>query len=200
MPWCPKCKTEYRSGFEICVDCGAELTDDAPPELLPAKKQDNIPTHPVLIALMALGASITALVCYVFAMMTWARTDIYGFTLGIAITAVTGFIFGYNCSRRLTLPALTIGWILPFVWLFPFIFQYGWEGLSFWDGLLKQVILTSFAIAVPAAGIIGSLLGTQSRRKPDWLRLIVFALIVPSLVIYFGIAIEAAGRIVPIDR
>lgn len=28
MPWCPKCKTEYRSGMTTCVDCGSELVDD----------------------------------------------------------------------------------------------------------------------------------------------------------------------------
>lgn len=27
MPWCPKCKTEYREGFTICVDCNTELVD-----------------------------------------------------------------------------------------------------------------------------------------------------------------------------
>lgn len=27
MPWCPKCKTEYREGFKVCNDCGNELTE-----------------------------------------------------------------------------------------------------------------------------------------------------------------------------
>lgn len=25
MPWCPKCKNEYREGIKVCADCGAEL-------------------------------------------------------------------------------------------------------------------------------------------------------------------------------
>lgn len=29
MPWCPKCKTEYREGFETCADCGETLTVQA---------------------------------------------------------------------------------------------------------------------------------------------------------------------------
>ena len=28
MPWCPKCKTEYREGFRVCADCGGELVDE----------------------------------------------------------------------------------------------------------------------------------------------------------------------------
>lgn len=28
MPWCPKCKSEYREGFTVCADCGVELVDD----------------------------------------------------------------------------------------------------------------------------------------------------------------------------
>lgn len=28
MPWCPKCKTEYRDGFKVCADCGSKLVDE----------------------------------------------------------------------------------------------------------------------------------------------------------------------------
>ena len=27
MPWCPKCKTEYRDGIEKCSDCGSVLVE-----------------------------------------------------------------------------------------------------------------------------------------------------------------------------
>ena len=32
MPWCPKCKTEYREGFTVCADCGSELVEEEPAE------------------------------------------------------------------------------------------------------------------------------------------------------------------------
>ncbi len=32
MPWCPKCKTEYREGFKVCADCGSELVEEEPVE------------------------------------------------------------------------------------------------------------------------------------------------------------------------
>lgn len=32
MPWCPKCKTEYREGFRVCADCGSELVAEQPLE------------------------------------------------------------------------------------------------------------------------------------------------------------------------
>lgn len=28
MPWCPKCKTEYRKGITTCSDCGSTLVED----------------------------------------------------------------------------------------------------------------------------------------------------------------------------
>lgn len=28
MPWCPKCRTEYRQGFKICSECNANLVDE----------------------------------------------------------------------------------------------------------------------------------------------------------------------------
>ncbi len=32
MPWCPKCKTEYESGYTVCSDCGSELVKELPEE------------------------------------------------------------------------------------------------------------------------------------------------------------------------
>lgn len=36
MPWCPICKTEYRSGFTHCADCGAELVENLPESIVSA--------------------------------------------------------------------------------------------------------------------------------------------------------------------
>lgn len=33
MPWCPKCKMEYREGIEICSDCKIELVSELPEEM-----------------------------------------------------------------------------------------------------------------------------------------------------------------------
>ena len=32
MPWCPKCRSEYRTGFEVCADCGCKLVEEEPVE------------------------------------------------------------------------------------------------------------------------------------------------------------------------
>lgn len=37
MPWCPRCRTEYREGFTVCADCGEPLVPELPAE----KKQDS---------------------------------------------------------------------------------------------------------------------------------------------------------------
>ena len=33
--FCPKCRTEYREGFSICVDCNSDLVDKLPTEEKP---------------------------------------------------------------------------------------------------------------------------------------------------------------------
>ena len=33
MPWCPKCKSEYRQGFTVCADCGSELVEEEPADV-----------------------------------------------------------------------------------------------------------------------------------------------------------------------
>ncbi|MCM1026895.1 MAG: hypothetical protein NC432_10700 [Roseburia sp.] len=42
MPWCPKCKTEYREGFTVCADCGSELVAEQPPE---EKAKGSLPEY-----------------------------------------------------------------------------------------------------------------------------------------------------------
>ena len=34
MPWCPRCKSEYREGFTVCADCGCMLVADEQPKTL----------------------------------------------------------------------------------------------------------------------------------------------------------------------
>jgi len=45
MPWCPKCRTEYREGFSVCSDCGSSLVADLAP-LAPAAKAGRDRTVP----------------------------------------------------------------------------------------------------------------------------------------------------------
>lgn len=42
MPWCPKCKTEYRAGFTVCADCGSELVEEQPMEERKASRNEEI--------------------------------------------------------------------------------------------------------------------------------------------------------------
>ena len=34
MPWCPKCKNEYKDGIEVCADCGCKLLDKLGAEMV----------------------------------------------------------------------------------------------------------------------------------------------------------------------
>lgn len=50
MPFCPKCRADYREGFIVCADCGVDLVNELPPlpELPKRSKQETEPL--VLIA------------------------------------------------------------------------------------------------------------------------------------------------------
>lgn len=39
MPWCPKCKTEFREGIEICSDCKTELVNKIKEEKIEYDKE-----------------------------------------------------------------------------------------------------------------------------------------------------------------
>ena len=41
MPWCPKCKSEYREGFKTCGECGVALVDTLPSEAEPETEFDT---------------------------------------------------------------------------------------------------------------------------------------------------------------
>lgn len=41
MPWCPKCKSEYREGFSVCADCGSELVDEEEFARLEAEREEK---------------------------------------------------------------------------------------------------------------------------------------------------------------
>lgn len=49
MPWCPKCKTEYREGFLVCADCGSELVEEESYEASAQEKLDDFLTQERLL-------------------------------------------------------------------------------------------------------------------------------------------------------
>ena len=44
--FCPKCRTEYKEGFTVCADCGAQLVEELPPEE---------PDFPELVTVLSTG-------------------------------------------------------------------------------------------------------------------------------------------------
>jgi len=49
MSWCPKCRVEYREGFTICGDCGANLVDQLPPLAVPKNPEIRFDTESFLM-------------------------------------------------------------------------------------------------------------------------------------------------------
>ncbi|MEG1774290.1 MAG: DUF2007 domain-containing protein [Oscillospiraceae bacterium] len=50
MPWCPKCKGEYREGFTVCADCNEPLADLPPSEWPPESEREPRLMEPVYLA------------------------------------------------------------------------------------------------------------------------------------------------------
>ena len=46
--YCPECRTEYREGFTVCVDCGAALVPELPPEPMPEPSPEGADFEEVL--------------------------------------------------------------------------------------------------------------------------------------------------------
>jgi hypothetical protein len=49
MPYCPRCRVEYRRGFLVCADCGASLVDVLPPESPAPEVPKEPPPPPVVV-------------------------------------------------------------------------------------------------------------------------------------------------------
>ncbi len=41
MPFCPKCRCEYREGFAVCSDCGEKLVAYLPEDVKPGQQNDK---------------------------------------------------------------------------------------------------------------------------------------------------------------
>lgn len=65
MPWCPKCKNEYKEGIETCSDCGCELVEHnrpvAPYQNSAAKAEDNKASAYMLLIFGVLGMVVVVL-------------------------------------------------------------------------------------------------------------------------------------------
>ena len=46
MPWCPKCKAEYREGFTECATCHVPLVDELPDEQDMEQMPDAVQAEP----------------------------------------------------------------------------------------------------------------------------------------------------------
>ncbi|MDO9026782.1 MAG: DUF2007 domain-containing protein [bacterium] len=42
MKYCPKCRSEYREGFQSCSDCGSPLTDRLPDAIAEAISEEEL--------------------------------------------------------------------------------------------------------------------------------------------------------------
>jgi hypothetical protein len=161
MPWCPKCGTEYESGFETCADCGAALAEDA--------LSDTLRHGLDLSGVQARVISVSIIVMSVTLMVTlfWATTA----PVTPARLAITfGWICGIGLAQGIVRSDRSV-WPYVLDWLLavgiPFAIMMGISeigsdySLPIWE-IVQVVVVTT---AVP------SLIGTTSAFYANrWLR------------------------------
>lgn len=63
MPWCPKCKTEYREGFTVCANCHVPLTEQCPEGEVPAEMETELSLMEPVVIYEAKDAAQAAMIC-----------------------------------------------------------------------------------------------------------------------------------------
>ena len=126
MPWCPKCETEYRSGFDTCADCGAQLTDSQPQ---PTPQYNAVPLslarQLVEIVLLGIPTWLGTTFAHVIVMAffnacssfppTRAEQLYWGVvTLAaqVVVAAGVGLVYGLRRRRPLNSWGVVFGWVI----------------------------------------------------------------------------------------
>ena len=109
MPWCPKCKNEYREGYVACADCGEDLVGQEPV----AASTVETPRRPlsglVSVALAFVVFVPLFLVCLIPGFFVYDWLELQGYVLGrgadfslesgLLAAAAAGFLTGAFLSR-----------------------------------------------------------------------------------------------------
>lgn len=131
MPWCPKCGTEYREGFDTCADCGEMLLENYV-EIAHQYKDHTWLSKLKLLFLRVLQIAITAAISSFFAYIAfnfimefdpyrmlldlsgyWVPVDALELCDTIMLPCATaGFVTGIIMGRALKLRDLLIGYSL----------------------------------------------------------------------------------------
>lgn len=190
MSWCPKCKTEYRPGFETCADCGEPLLADGP-------VQASDPNAQVSSYLGSVGAGCLAgflsWMCFLLLLGIVLSSSCCGFDarrLCIAplVCSITAFLTG-TCTGPRPM-ASSIGWLIAST---PFLCMIGLGYAHSEPTPIAQANLIQCAILSPLLiGPLSLVAGTRFARAPKWANLALW--LVPTGVTVLALLI--AGSIV----
>lgn len=167
MPWCPKCRAEYRDGFETCADCGEALVAQRPEITSP------LPQVPVASPKL-IPAVLTQLACMVVTVIGCVPVMFMGYgtprsawfvCAGIDLLTVFGLIFasGAIARDRLSPAGVWTGWLLvsAALWL---------PGLADMraHGVTVVIRATYACCSVAVCGALTTLCGREFRTDRHW--------------------------------
>lgn len=146
MPWCPKCGTEYRDGFDTCADCREALRQNNP-STFRSTQQFTGSGHPLAqlatVWLLLTGVTFVLLITHFLELILVA----------MLISFCVGYIGGYWFCPRL----------LPAAWLVAV------ASVLVWNAIASAVVAPrsiGFAIFIAViSGLMTIILGIGVRTR-----------------------------------
>lgn len=168
MPWCPKCRTEYRV-MGTCPRCGAQLADG----LRPFAWADQIAVAAALSVGMTIGGLVVLAAAGSLIQLLpggWLATTIAASGVTVAAFTAVAFRIGRMLAQRLTPVWTAMGWMIG-------------SGAIFWflaSLILRNGHITPYGIMagvilvflIPSTGATATIYGMKLSRT-DWRRFLV---------------------------
>jgi len=157
MPWCPKCKTEYREG-DICLKCNVLIVEQEPQVAWRWYAQVGS------VMVLAIVATIVAYYASIFVAINSTPFSIWGVIITLfAVLTIIAIIAGYFAGRQWSPLWIFVGWLIPFAVFYAIFKQLGYGGGG--DECERTFALTYgfFPVLGTASTMIGILMSTFRR-------------------------------------
>lgn len=171
MPQCPKCKAEYRDGFETCADCGEPLVangsdaDARPKEIAgPWRWYWQLAATTVLASGAGICSGFVGMltVPYETPNQPSITAELVPVVMSSVVLASIAILAGYLVGKQWDRQWICLGWVTPIAALYCAAAVATGVHREDLNGVLSFVVLA-------ALGAVSTLLGGLIRARKKWL-------------------------------